>query len=403
MGDENKIPVMLEFLFGEAAERAQRGASRRLRRWCRAFDDWLKERQSRYGQATHKQARLAWRRLLRQQHKMPWELSKADIEEHARRLQEEGYAAATIANAIGIIGNFYRWCEEQQVDPACGVGFNPAAGAQRPKIRRYAGAKLLSRGEVQALPDALQSDATPLGKLPRLPEEEGETGEREVAPPRRTGKPFKPGEGMRHGLYARSQPLREVEEILAEGRRGLDEEFEGLRMLARGLLNRQAEAASRTEETDLMAAYTRAAHWLGELRKAEELLQRPEQEDEWVEQTLEALSNAFERLGEEVGVERLRAEALGEDPEMGGARRQLSEEIASTRLVLRRTIRLASETQDAREQVRLTDLYGSGCMRLAKLLKAGRGETGRIKAYLDRTRREAIRDAMKELGLGAEQ
>ena len=47
MEDENKIPLLLEFLFGEAAQAAQRGASERLRRWGRAFDDWLAERRRR--------------------------------------------------------------------------------------------------------------------------------------------------------------------------------------------------------------------------------------------------------------------------------------------------------------------------------------------------------------------
>lgn len=42
MGD-SQAPVMFTLLFGEGAERAQRGASRRLKRWAAAFDEWLAE------------------------------------------------------------------------------------------------------------------------------------------------------------------------------------------------------------------------------------------------------------------------------------------------------------------------------------------------------------------------
>ena len=34
--NEEKIPMMLTFMFGEAARVAQRGAAERLLRWCRA-------------------------------------------------------------------------------------------------------------------------------------------------------------------------------------------------------------------------------------------------------------------------------------------------------------------------------------------------------------------------------
>jgi len=36
MDEENKIPMMLAFMFGEAVRVAQRGASERLIRWCQA-------------------------------------------------------------------------------------------------------------------------------------------------------------------------------------------------------------------------------------------------------------------------------------------------------------------------------------------------------------------------------
>ncbi|HSF79914.1 MAG TPA: hypothetical protein VLA49_01690 [Anaerolineales bacterium] len=41
MDNQSKLPTMLTLLFGEAAETTRLGASRRLLRWCAAFDEWL--------------------------------------------------------------------------------------------------------------------------------------------------------------------------------------------------------------------------------------------------------------------------------------------------------------------------------------------------------------------------
>ena len=57
-----EIPMMMQFLFGEAAEAAQRGASRRLKRWEAAFDGWLGELPGTMKQGSHKQAVQARRR-----------------------------------------------------------------------------------------------------------------------------------------------------------------------------------------------------------------------------------------------------------------------------------------------------------------------------------------------------
>ena len=164
MEEGNKVPLLLEFLFGEAAETAQRGASARLMLWGRAFDQWIAERGEIYKPSTTKQAKIAWKRLLRERGKMPWELDVSDIEQHKAWMEVDDYAPTTIYNALGIIANFYRWCDEREIDPQSEPGFNPAAGVRRPKIRRYARAKLLSEGEVEALLGILQRDDSPLGK-----------------------------------------------------------------------------------------------------------------------------------------------------------------------------------------------------------------------------------------------
>ncbi len=181
MEENNKVPMLLEFLFGEAAETVRRGASPRLMRWGEAFDEWLDEQGRRCKPSTSKQAKITWRRLLWERGGsrsgscpsgmrdklttgLPWELSQKDIEGHAAWMAAENYTATTIASALGIIAAFYRWCDERQIDPQCEAGFNPAAGVRRPKRQHFAGAKLLSRGEVEALLGILERDESALGK-----------------------------------------------------------------------------------------------------------------------------------------------------------------------------------------------------------------------------------------------
>jgi hypothetical protein len=40
--DENQnIPLLFSFYFGDSAASAQRGASKRLKKWSRAFEQWM--------------------------------------------------------------------------------------------------------------------------------------------------------------------------------------------------------------------------------------------------------------------------------------------------------------------------------------------------------------------------
>jgi hypothetical protein len=183
MGDEMKVPKMMVLLLGDAPEPFRPGIySARLMRWCEAFDEWLEDRRRNYRPGAYKQALLTWKRFLageawtrgnasgadstrqRKVLKMPWEIEQADIEGHVSWMRAKGYASTTMANAVGVLASFYRWCGERGVDPECGAGFNPAAGVRRPKVRRYAGADLLSRGEVEALLGFMRRDETPLGR-----------------------------------------------------------------------------------------------------------------------------------------------------------------------------------------------------------------------------------------------
>ena len=164
MEEEKNIALLFSFYFGTSAQTAQSGASRRFRKWSRAFDEWMEEQRRDYKKDMVKQSVLAWRRLARQCGKMPWEISREDIEQHSAWMEEEGFASSTINCMIGIIASFYQWCDERRVDRACPAGFNPAKEAARIKMRRYAGVNLWSRLEVGALLEMVSRDGSEVGK-----------------------------------------------------------------------------------------------------------------------------------------------------------------------------------------------------------------------------------------------
>ena len=87
------------------------------------------------------------------------------------------------------------------------------------------------------------------------------------------------------------------------------------------------------------------------------------------------------------------------DPEVQAASKRLMEEIASTRLVLRRLFGLAMETEQPKTLVGYADKYGQGCIRLSQLLKAEQGEQGHAAQVLREMIDEVIVEVNKEFGL----
>ena len=133
--------------------------------------------------------------------------------------------------------------------------------------------------------------------------------------------------------------------------------------------------------------------------KAEKKLQQPSEDDAWAEDILNMLDDAAVFFGEEPVSEEMRQEALGSDPEMEAGSRRLMEEIASTRVTLRRAYPQALETEDIRELVRLTDIYGSSCIRLMRMLKDEKAAQGKLADYLRGELDAAILKVNKEFGL----
>ena len=75
-----------------------------------------------------------------------------------------------------------------------------------------------------------------LKQLPPLPQDDGETAA-DFSAPDRKAKPFKAGDGLKHGMYAHEQPVEGVLAVLKENVKGVEEEVTGLRRLARGAAN----------------------------------------------------------------------------------------------------------------------------------------------------------------------
>jgi len=561
MNEEHKPPLLLEFLFGENAEAAQQGASGRLLVWARAFESWIAGRGAKYTPRNTRQDKLAWRRLLQACAKMPWELEQGDIQAHASCMETEGYTAGTIASELGLITNFYAWCCERQIDEQCAAGFNPAAGVRRPRVARYAGASLLSQGELEGLLMIARRDESALGKrdyafllarlhvgvpsrfirrlqwgqlrqvelgdlggevqvrwrlggtwsrfpgevwgaiidclqvsgrlqgmqaddfvfvpiavqgsksdnthaldwasgrcissrtaqnniklygralgiperrlnleslrntavrlqldagksiaemqvfldsqvaakltryrlgfLPPLPvDQDLGAGEIvEIPLPNRKPVHFQPGEGLLHGYYLKSQPADAVLAVLAEEIQGIEEQISGLRLLARGLVERQIAAQGSNEAAQLADAHSRAAARLAELINFDRSLEQESEGDNRAENLLAVLDRIALRLGKEPNSEEIRAHVLGGDADLALSSRRLVEEIAAVRYSLRRVLAFALESAAAAEYVHLVEIYGKGCLRLVRLLKREGREQDRLAVFL----REGIYAAM---------
>ena len=76
MDQESKPPLLLEFLCGEAAGTAQRGASPRLLTWAEAFEARIAEHEPIRSPKTISKWKRAWRRLLQERGQMPWQLGE---------------------------------------------------------------------------------------------------------------------------------------------------------------------------------------------------------------------------------------------------------------------------------------------------------------------------------------
>ena len=200
-------------------------------------------------------------------------------------------------------------------------------------------------------------------------------------------------------MYARNQPPQAVAAVLAENLQGMEEEIVGMRILARGLLERQGQARNDQEAAQLWQAYTLAAYRLGEIIKVERELAESEEASQWEDDLLAMLDRMAIETGREPVSNGVRKEGLRGEPELAAASRRLVEEIASMRYVLRNVFRLAIEAEEMRKHICLVEIHSNGCERLVKLLRMDRADTDRLGAYLREGIDQAIKEATQDLGL----
>jgi hypothetical protein len=203
---------------------------------------------------------------------------------------------------------------------------------------------------------------------------------------------FQPGEGLTHGFYARSRPPQAIEDMLRQDIQGIDDEFAWLRILGRGLIERQGQARSSQEMASLGEAYTLLAYRMGEMVKAERALEEGGDENREVEEYMDRWEKFAEACGDPFP-QGWRDDILYGGAELAEASRQLAEEVAGLRCVIRNAFRLAMQTQETRAYIHLVDVYGTASVRLVKLLRSGGGAYERVLAYF----RQALDIVLEEL------
>ena len=68
------------------------------------------------------------------------------------------------------------------------------------------------------------------------------------------------------------------------------------------------------------------------------------------------------------------------------------------RYMLRNVLGLALQTQETPDFLRLVEIYGSGCVRLVRMLKKEGSDHGRLERYLREAIDEARDEVLKEWG-----
>lgn len=229
-----------------------------------------------------------------------------------------------------------------------------------------------------------------LGWMPEIIDEENvevENRKNDIEVPVRETKPFKAGENLTHGYYTHKRDMQAVRAVMAENIHGMQQEIACLRSLMNLILEHHGD------EAGLVDSYTRAASRLAELIKVAELV-KEHKKDSWAYETLDDLDRIAASLGQPPCSQQIRDQAMGLSSSTG----HVAVEIASIRLLLRNLYRWAMQEVNPHAYLHLVDLYGSGCVRLAKLLKLGGGdEAGDLERILSEGLAEAIREVHEEL------
>jgi hypothetical protein len=174
----------------------------------------------------------------------------------------------------------------------------------------------------------------------------------------------------------------------------------GLRVLTRGLMERERAAVDRVSSARLIDLFSQASGWLSILIKADEFLSRPGEADDLSRQLDEAVDRLLRDYGDPPDFVFQDDSGQGEQEsvvELSLTDRGMLEEIAALRYYSRNLIIAAVEARDTDEYARMVQHYGRLSVRLARLLrleKVNRG--GRMFAELTKAIDDAVEDILKD-------
>jgi hypothetical protein len=219
----------------------------------------------------------------------------------------------------------------------------------------------------------------------------GSSGARQATLERKPHR-FEPWESMTHGLYARNQPPEELAAMLAEKKNGLEQEIEGLRLLNRTMFEMFDLVERNQEKAQLAEVSARSETRLAEMLQAKKQLAESRKGDDRDGKLRKRLEELAQDLGS--SLQEWGAPGAGDVPTG-----DLAEGIARLRLGLRRIFGMAMETDNFRERVRYTDLYGLNCIKLVKLLRTESSRQGSLTEWWRSTLDRALEEAVKEMNL----
>jgi hypothetical protein len=162
---------LIRLIYGEepSAGDGAGNLDERLLRWADAFDAWLEERYTKFSRNVGPDSHRAWVEFLAFTRKEPWEVDVEEVEAFIEVLEERGLSAGTIQKRMTGLKSFYTFCQEKGIDRrckagsrsgSCGIKFNPAASARRPRVKQYAKANYLNLEEEEA-PRGLGAGSSP--------------------------------------------------------------------------------------------------------------------------------------------------------------------------------------------------------------------------------------------------
>jgi integrase len=159
MNEDQKPLQLLQLL-----NRDEGAAGERLQRWAQAFEAWLAWRRTRFSPSVGLDSYSAWREFLAFTHKPPWQATVPDVDVYVAALTKKRLRPGTIKRRLSGLAQFYKYCQENEIDPQCPPGFNPVVGARPPEEVKYGKANFLSRKEEAVLLETIRQDLSPMGK-----------------------------------------------------------------------------------------------------------------------------------------------------------------------------------------------------------------------------------------------